>query len=244
MVARVLRGTCAAVVVVAALAGCGSHGTAAPAEARTAPVVAPPSFGYLAGSTPTDTRAGGMSGSGAAGATGSGGAAAPGGNAGTDPAGSAAPVGSTSCAASALSLSQPPGGNAAAGQVVVAVRVANHASRPCVISGYPAFTLTAPRTGGADVAEPVVQQHGSLGSLAFGDPVRAVTIPAGGFSGFLLRFSQIPYGDGGCVAATKLRLTLPGAGAGALVTGPVQIMVCGEPMLVSPFVPSDRLAVG
>lgn len=255
MVARVLLGTCAVVVAGAGLAGCASRGTATPAKAPNPPVVALPSVAAPVRPTPIGTRDGGASdlragtgggGRGGTGGDGSGpggsGGTGPGRTGGTGPAGGAAPVAATSCAAGTLSLGQAPATNGAARQVVVAIRIVNHASGPCTISGYPAFLLTARASSGKDIAEPVVERHGSSGSLAFGDPVRTVTIPAGGFSGFLIQFSQVPYGDGGCVRATKLRLTLPGTRAS--VTGPVQIDVCGEPVLVSPFLPSARLTVG
>jgi hypothetical protein len=260
MVARVLLGTCAAVLVGAVAAGCASPGTATPVKAPNAPVAALPSVAAPVAPNPIGTHAGAVihagtggagdtggasgdgPGAGAGGGTGGGGTGGGAGGGGTGPAGGAAPVAATSCAAGTLSLNQPPAANGAARQVVVAVRIVNHASRPCTISGYPAFLLTAPASSGKDVVEPVTERHGASGTLAFGDPVRTVTIPSGGFSGFLIEFSRVPYGDGGCVRATKLRLTLPGTGAS--VTGPVQIDVCGEPMLVSPFLPSTRLTVG
>jgi hypothetical protein len=260
MMARVLLGTCAAVMVGAGAVGCASPGTATPVKAPNAPVAALPSVAAPVAPNPIGTRAGivthggtggaggtgdangDATGAGAGGGTGGGGTGGGAGGGGTGPAGGAAPIAATSCAAGTLSLNQPPAANGAARQVVVAVRIVNHASRPCTISGYPAFLLTAPASSGKDVVEPVTERHGASGTLAFGDPVRTVTIPSGGFSGFLIQFSRVPYGDGGCVRATKLRLTLPGTAAS--VTGPVQIDVCGEPMLVSPFLPSTRLTAG
>ncbi len=243
MVARVLLGTCAVVLVGAGVAGCASQGTATPAKAPNAPVVALPSVAAPVAPTPIGTRDGGATGTrtgGGGGTTFGAGGDGTGGR--TGPAGGVAPVAATSCAAGSLSLGQSPAANGAARQVVVAIRIVNHASRPCTISGYPAFLLTARASSGKDVAEPVVERHGSSGSLAFGDPVRTVTVPGGGVAGFLIQFSRVPYGDGGCVRATKLRLTLPGTGAS--VIGPVQIDVCGKPMLVSPFLPSARLITG
>jgi hypothetical protein len=140
-----------------------------------------------------------------------------------------------------VSLSQLPGDNGAAGQVVVAIRLTNGSSKSCALSGYPDFTLTAKSAAGADIAEPATLRHGPLGDLAFGDPPTTVVLAPGARSGFLVQFSQVPYGDGGCVPVTRMRLPLPGSTTPAV--GPVQMQVCGEPMLVSPFVPAARLSI-
>jgi hypothetical protein len=233
VVARVLTAGCVAALAVAGLAGCGSSthpGTTA------VPSVRPP---VIVGTQPAPGAVPGRSSAAPAGPAG----AAGGGDTGPGTVtGGGTPAGPAGCAAGGVSLSQLPGDSGAAGSLVVALQVSNGSSKACALSGYPDFTLTAKSRAGADIAEPATLRHGPLGDLAFGDPPTTVVLTPGAHAGFLVQYSQVPYGDGGCVPVTAMRLPLPGSPTP--VVGAVRMQVCGEPMLVSPYVPAARLSLG
>ncbi|GAA5196095.1 hypothetical protein GCM10023322_64250 [Rugosimonospora acidiphila] len=266
---RVALAGCAALLAAITVAGCGSshgHPYAGPGRSTRAPVVAlpdidpglplsapplAPAAGKSAGAGTGGAISGGGTGIGGGTGSGSGGSGTGGSGTGGVPdagagsgggAGGATVAPAPGCAAGALSLKQRPGDNGAAGQIVVAIQLTNGSSKPCSLSGYPTFTLSAPTPSGTPVTEPVTLSHGRLGSLAFGDPAGTVNLAAGGQSGFLVRYSEVQYGDGSCVATDTLHLALPGSAGN--VAGPVRMQVCGEPMLVSPFVPPPRLSIG
>jgi hypothetical protein len=145
------------------------------------------------------------------------------------------------CTSTGFTLKQVPGGNGAAGTIVVAISITNSGGSTCVLNGYPDFTLTGRTTGSStDKPEPVTIKPGHLGGLpAFGHIPTTVTVAPGGTSGFLLSYGNVPQGRSDCAAATRMNLKI---GSGT-VTGPVQVAVCGEDMQVSPFVIPSELTL-
>jgi hypothetical protein len=153
----------------------------------------------------------------------------------------APPVGSQSpgpattpgCAAADLALAQLPGGEGASGTVLVSIGLTNRSGRACSINGYPAFTLA-----GSAGDQPVAIEHDGLGMPTFQMAPSPVTVNPSGRAGFMLAYLNRPSSESGsCTTATKMALRI----GAAVVTGPVQISLCGEPLKVSPYVPADRL---
>jgi hypothetical protein len=139
------------------------------------------------------------------------------------------------CAAGDLTLAQLPDGDAAGGNVVVAISLTNKSSRACSVNGYPDFTLA-----GTSGSQPITIEHNGFGMPAFSAPPAPVTLSPAGKAGFLVAYLNRPKsGDGSCGAASRMSLTI----GGAMLTGPVQISVCGEPFKVSPYVSPSNLTV-
>jgi hypothetical protein len=142
------------------------------------------------------------------------------------------------CTVGDLNVSQLPGNSGAAGTIVVAIQITNVSGHTCTVNGYPTFTLSH-LGNGADTNEPVQLKHGVFVAGAFGAPVKTINVPAGGHSGFVLGYSQVPSGSGACAQANRMHLTLPDSGSTA--AGSVNIPVCGSPMQVSPYVSPREL---
>ncbi len=156
------------------------------------------------------------------------------------------PTGPTAkaCTANQLTLTQPAESGHSGGFTVVAVRLTNKSSARCSVQGYPVFTLIAHSVAlGNDIEESVTLAPGGLTGLdAFSHQAGQVVLSAGGKGGFLVGYSEKPQnGMQACPQATRMSLVLP---TGPIpVAGPVKIVVCGQPIRISPFVESDELSV-
>jgi hypothetical protein len=214
---RILVAGCGAGLVLAALSGCGSS--------------QPQPGGTPSSITITTSPGASAPGSGAPGSPTSAGPARP-----------PAEIAST-CSGTQVSVAQPPGGQGAAGTVVVAITVTNTSTTACALTGYPDFQLTAHSASMAtDFPENVIVRHGGMGGSAFGASPTTVPLAPGGKAGFQLAYPNHPQsGNGGCDVATKLHLRLAG---GTETVGTVQIQVCGGAMNVSPYLPLSALAIG
>jgi Protein of unknown function (DUF4232) len=150
--------------------------------------------------------------------------------------GTGGPGAPAACAASDLALAQLPGGEGAAGTVIVSIGLTNRSGRACSLNGYPEFTLA-----GSAGDQQVAIEHDGLGMATFQAKPSPVTAAPSGRVGFLLAYINRPTGtSGSCTAATTMSLRV----GAARVSGPVQVSVCGEPMKVSPFVSADKLLAG
>ena len=131
-----------------------------------------------------------------------------------------------------LSVTQRPGENGASGRVVIVIEVTNSSSGTCVLDGFPAFRLVS--AAGATLSASL--HHGGSGPAPLNDSPAPVMLRPGARAGFLVMYMNRSTSGDSCPTATKLVLTAPGPFAGT-----VDILVCDQPISVSPYVAAARL---
>jgi Domain of unknown function (DUF4232) len=125
------------------------------------------------------------------------------------------------------------------GHVGVQFTVHNTAAKGCRLSGYAGLRLLGP--GGSLL--PTTVHHATSGTYLF--PAIAphlVALKPGGYAAFQLEYEDNPSGAQAsepyakaCPAATKVKVTLPGAGATSVAS--VAIAPCGGAVWISPVIP-------